>query len=253
MSAQRQEIVTAEERPAPVSAQSETVAILSMIERAARDPSIDLDRMERLFEMREKMVARERETAFNAAMAAAQAEMPRVLRDAANSHTQSRYARLETIAKKITPIITRHGFSLSFDTGEPARPGEIRIVCSVAHKDGHTRTHQVDLPSDTAGAQGNRNKTPVQGFGSTVSYGRRYLTLMIFNVALTNEDDDGNAGRDAGPTITEDQLIELRDLVEAVGADLSKFVRHLGVESLADLPANRFDAAVRDLKRKERR
>lgn len=196
MSAVRQEVTAYEEprAPAPTQPQSEAGALISMIERAARDPNVDLDKMERLFKLRSDVRAQEAETAFNAAMAAAQAEMPRVLRDASNSHTQSRYARLESIHKKITPVITRHGFSLSFDTGEGARQGELRIICTVAHAGGHTRTHQVDLPSDTAGAQGRANKTAVQGFGSTVTYGRRYLTLMVFNVALTNEDDDGNGG-----------------------------------------------------------
>ncbi len=76
---------------------------------------------------------------------------------------------------------------------------------------------------------------------------------MVFNVALTNEDDDGNVGRDRGPTVSEDQIADLADLIESVGADLPKFLRHMGVESLADLPAARFEHAMRELKKKERR
>jgi len=46
-----------------------------MIERAARDPSIDIDKLDRLLLMRERENARVAEQTFNAAMAAAQAEM----------------------------------------------------------------------------------------------------------------------------------------------------------------------------------
>jgi len=52
-----------------------TLAFLQMIERAARDPSIDIDKLDRLLLMRERENARVAEQTFNAAMAAAQAEM----------------------------------------------------------------------------------------------------------------------------------------------------------------------------------
>src|SRR6185312_16869960 len=98
---------------APVS---EAAALIQVIERAARDPSIDMDKMERLLAMQERIFARNAEIAFNDAMRAVQAEMPRIQRDANNQQTSSKYARLETINKKITPVYTQHGFSLSFGT-----------------------------------------------------------------------------------------------------------------------------------------
>lgn len=221
----------------------ETTAIISMIERAARDPSVDLDRMERLFEMRERMVAREAETAYQTAMTAAQAEMPRVFRDAENSHTRSNYARLETIAKAVTPIYTRHGFALSFGTDASPIEGHYRLTCEVTHAAGHRRTVHADLPSDTMGAKGTANKTAVQGFGSTMSYGRRYLTLLIFNIALTNEDNDGN---DFGepPCISEQQASQIETLLRETGANLGKFLGIFRVEAVSAIPAGRYGEAM---------
>ena len=96
--------------------------------------------------------------------------------------------------------------------------------------------------------------TAIQALGSTVSYGRRYLTLMIFNVALTNEDDDGVGGSGRDETaITQEQIEQLHDLVDSVGANLSAFLKHLGVESLAEIPASRFEEAKRALQRKAQR
>ncbi len=244
----RQELApVAESAPAP----NEGASILSLIERAARDPSVDLDRMERLYVMHERMVDRERETAFNAAMTAAQAEIPRVYRDAENSHTRSRYARLETISKAITPIITKHGFGLSFGTDASPLEGHYRITCEVTHAAGFKRTAFADLPSDTVGAKGAANKTAIQGFGSAMSYGRRYLTLLIFNVALTNEDDDGQSAGDGGG-LTREQEVELSGLIRDTRTNTAKFLAIFGVESLPDIPASRFGHALQILRDRQR-
>jgi hypothetical protein len=40
--------------------------------------------------------------------------------------------------------------------------------------------------------RGSPNKTAIHGFGSAMSYGRRYLLLLIFNLAMRHEDNDGN-------------------------------------------------------------
>ncbi|GJD92883.1 ERF family protein [Methylobacterium iners] len=249
----KQDVATRDE-PTPPAPTGEPATILSLIERAARDPSVDLDRMERLFEMREKMLAREAETAFNAAMSAAQAELPQVLRRAENSHTNSRYAKLEHIAQAITPIYTKHGFSLSFDTVDCPLAGHYRLVCKVAHAGGFSRSHQADLPADGAGAQGRANKTGIQAFGSTMSYGRRYLTLLVFNVALTNEDNDGNrvAPADEGGDefVSDEQAETIRRLIGETRSDVNRFLGFIGAESISDIPASKFQFAVNQLKRK---
>ena len=245
-------VATRDETPALAATAGETAAIFSMIERAARDPSIDLDRLERLFALRETMRREEAERQFNEAMSRAQAEMPRVMRDATNSHNSSRYARLETIAKAITPVITKHGFSLSFDTEPSQLAGHHRMICTVAHAAGHSRQHKADLPADAAGAQGRANKTSIQAFGSTMSYGRRYLTLLIFNVALTNEDNDG-APTEERALISEDQVTELRDLLDEVGADMGRFLATIGVESLDQIWADRLDDVKALIERKRGR
>lgn len=167
-------------------------SMMTMIERAARDPAVDIDKLERLFALRERMVAADKKTAYNASMAVVQAKLKPVFRDAMNQMTNSPYARLETISDAITPIYTAEGFSLSFDTADCPIPGHIRIVCDVMHSAGHSELKHFDLALDNVGIKGNPNKTAIQASGSTISYGRRYLKLMVFDVVLTNEDNDGN-------------------------------------------------------------
>src|SRR5690349_1326952 len=88
---------------APIVPVSESAAIFQIIERAARDPNVDLDKMERLMAMREREMTRIAQTAFNVAMKEAQAEMPQVVRNAKNTQTNSLYARYETISDAIQP------------------------------------------------------------------------------------------------------------------------------------------------------
>ena len=172
--------------------QSESAMMVQMIQRAAADPSVDVEKMERLMQMHERFVDRSAAAAFNSAMVRAQRRIGPVYRSSFNSQTNSGYAKLEDIDKKISPEYTDEGFSLSFGTEDSPLAGHLRVVCDVMHEQGHTKRYHMDLPLDSAGIAGKVNKTGVHAHGSTNSYARRYLTMNIFNVVLTNEDNDGN-------------------------------------------------------------
>ena len=183
--------------PAPQepAIQNEAGALISMIERAARDPSVDVAKMERLFDMQERAEKRRSETAFNAAMADAQAQLEPVGRGTDNKFLGTKYADLAALSQQCTPIIAAHGFGLSFGTGEAKIPSAVRVVCDVTHKGGHSKRYECELPLDIGGKDGKSNKTALQAFGSTTTYGRRYMMMLIFNVATAILDSDGNAPR----------------------------------------------------------
>lgn len=69
----------------------------------------------------------------------------------------------------------------------------MRVLCYVSHTAGHTRTYQCDMPADGKGAKGNDVMTKTHAAGSAASYGMRYLLKMIFNIAIGEDEDDGNA------------------------------------------------------------
>ena len=56
--------------------------LLEVISRAASDPSVDIDKLERLMQMHERMQESAAKAAFNEAMAAAQAEMEPISKNA---------------------------------------------------------------------------------------------------------------------------------------------------------------------------
>lgn len=176
---------------------NDTARLIHVIAEAASNPAIDVDKMERLWAMHEKLKNRADEEAFNAAMSRAQSEMGRVSADAANQQTRSTYATYAALDKAIRPIYTKHGFSISFNEGEGAPEGHARILAYVACG-GHTRTYKLDMPNDGKGAKGGDVMTKTHATGSAHTYGRRYLLKDIFNIAIGENDDDGNGGDDSG-------------------------------------------------------
>lgn len=225
-------------------------SLVHMIERAARDPSVDLDKLERLMTMHERVSAKAAETAFNEAMAAAQAEMRPVATDANNPQTKSKYASYFALDKAMRPIYTKHGLALSFNTADCPTADYVRIVCDVT-RGGYSKSYHIDMPADGKGAKGGDVMTKTHAVGAGASYGQRYLLKMIFNIAI-GDDTDGNVPVNRTP-ITQDQLGELIALMESVGGNKPLFLKYFKVEALADLPAARFQEAMNMLNAKGRK
>lgn len=243
-----QDVLRVDEAPHAVQpAQPDAGAVLSMIERAARDPAIDLDKFERLMAMRERIEDREASRAFNEAMAAAQGEMGPISRDAGNKQTNSRYATFAALDEVCRPIYSKYGFRISYNT-EPG-PGdlEITIIAKVTHG-GYAETYQITMPADGKGAKGGDVMTKTHATVSAVSYGKRALLKMIWNLAEI--DDDGNKAGDNGARVTPDQLAELREALDATQSDIAAFCRFAKIEAMSDLPASKFAAAMSRLREK---
>lgn len=178
----------------------QSASLVQVIARAASDPTVDVEKMERLLAMQERVLARNAEADFNAAMNAAQREMRSVAADAENQQTRSRYATYAALDRALRPIYTQHGFSISFDTGGDAPEGFVLVLAYVSHRGGHTRTYRAKMPADGKGAKGGDVMTKTHAFGAGTSYGMRYLLKMIFNVAVGEDDNDGNgAGAPKSP------------------------------------------------------
>lgn len=236
---------------APIDPQT---AMIQMIERVALDPSASIEKLEKMLDLRERIEDRakqdradEQRAAYFRAMAECQGALKVVKRNKHNAQTKSNYADLSAIAHQADPIIHAHGFTVSFQPAGRADNGDERIRWTIAHIAGHIESDTAQLALDDKGPNGSANKTRLHGFGSTMSYGRRYLKLMLFDIA-TRDDDDGNAA--GADTITEEQEGILRDLLTGTNSDEAKFLKHFGVESLETFPAAKYGAADGMLRRK---
>lgn len=191
--------------------QQEPVNFLQLIERASRDPAVDIDKMERLMQMHERMIAKQAEADFNDAMTSCQRELGTIAADATNPQTRSKYATYAKLDKVLRPVYTRHGISISYGTADSPQPDHIRVVAHVA-RGGYTRVYQIDMPNDGKGAKGGDVMTKTHAQGAGMQYGMRYLLKGIFNVAVGDEDTDGNAAGGV-PDSEKTKLMDAIDLV----------------------------------------
>ncbi|WP_373078649.1 ERF family protein [Zhongshania sp.] len=239
--------------------QIEPAQVVNMIERIAVDPNANPERMHQMLDFLERLNSKDAKQRFSAAMATCQADMSPVATDATNNQTRSKYATYAALDRALRPIYTQHGFSLSFDTADSPLEQHVRVVCYVEHLSGHSRTHHIDIPADGKGAKGGDVMTKTHATGSATSYGMRYLLKMIFNVAVGEADDDGNAAgkkpsANNNPTLTTTQLSALRNALKAQGDRAEgAFCKAWSVFQLEDLWQSNFDAAMQQVLRRAER
>lgn len=178
----RKEVAKVQEAPIALS---ESAAIIHVIERAALNPDVDVDKMERLYAMHEKAMERQARAAFAAALAELQPKLPVIEERGATDKTT--YATWEDINEAIKPFLQEMGFALSFRV---ARADNVVSVTGVlSHRDGHSEQTTLDLPVDTG-----PGRNAVQAVGSSTSYGKRYTAMALLNItsrAPQDRDDDG--------------------------------------------------------------
>jgi hypothetical protein len=230
---------------AMVTTEPQADSLFGIVARAVADPSTDPERLKAFLALYQNLVAEDARLQYIRAMNAAQAEMHPIVRDATNESTSSKYARLETIDAAIRPIYTRHRFRLAYNT-ETVGDGDIRVMLAVSHTAGHTEQFQLESAADRTGPQGKVNKTEVQGIGSTVSYLRRYLLCLAFNIVLTSDDNDGNRRAASRPSddglLAEHEVNELWDLMKRTHTAEGKFLAAVcpGLRSIGQVPAKDF-------------
>lgn len=227
--------------PAPIVPVSESAAIFQIIERAARDPNVDIDKMQRLMEMHDKVQATRAKTAYAAAFAEMQPNLPEIPKHG-KGHGSITYALWEDVNELIKPVLAAHGFGISFRCGRDGNG--ITVTAVLAHREGHSEETMMLLPIDTSGS-----KNPVQAVGSSTQYGKRYTAAALLNLTSRDEDDDGKAAGGDGP-ISDAQRDTLLALIAEVGADVVRFCAYFKIEGVADLPASQYERAVKSLEKK---
>lgn len=237
-------------------------SLLNVIAACAASDNIDIDKMQKLLDMQERIVDKSAKAAYGKAMAEAQNIMPVVAKKSQNKQTNSTYAKLEDIIDQCAPVWTSRGFSLSFGTEPSSINGFIKITCTVSHSEGHTERREFDLPIDNTGIKGTVNKTVIHGIGSTVSYGRRYLTCLVFNIP-TGDDSDGNTfgggmqnqNRNKGEVspakivgLNYEELTMIETELDAAGVSHEEFCKKLKLDELWHLSPLRLSGAINYIK-----
>jgi hypothetical protein len=179
------------------------------------------------------------------ALAAAQINMGKALKQASNPHFRSKYADLGSVMDACLPALNAHGIAVIQPTGEDeiGRFVETRLIHG---ESGEQLSCRVPLIV---------SKNDMQGYGSAVTYARRYGLMAMAGIAP--EDDDGNAAAKAAPKqeapkkISAEQFQVINDLIFDTETDEAKFCAYYKVEELHDMDAKQATEATAMLTKKK--
>ena len=180
-----------------------------------------------------------------AAMAQAFPEIEGAAKDRNNPAFKSKYADLSSVVEAVKPALVKHGLFFIQHTHE--QQGGVCIETIVCHKNGDQMSFgKLFVPA---------GKQDAQGFGSALTYARRYSLMTAFGVCP--EDDDGNAAVKPAPQrqepadqISEDQRATLLTLANQSGADMKGFCTYYQIGSLPELPESKYAHAKAMLDKK---
>jgi hypothetical protein len=185
--------------------------------------------------------------AIAAALAKAQGEILNPAKEAENPHFRSHYADLSAGINAVRSCLSKN--AIAFTQATHLDGDVLMMETRLVHSSGQWIASIFPVC---------RFPAKPQEVGSAMTYARRYALFAL--VGIAGEDDDGEAANKAetpakrgngSDRISAEQLQELRQLIISADADLPKFLRFFGVETLEKLPAAKFDGAMRMLKAKE--
>lgn len=125
-------------------------------------------------------------TTIAPALLAAQKAIKAALKDSTNPHFKSKYADLSSVIDAVKNALNEQG--ITFLQGVQHADNGVAVETMLLHKSGEWISSTLDVPA---------SKQDAQGYGSAITYGRRYGLQSMCGVPA--EDDDGNAATASAP------------------------------------------------------
>lgn len=235
-----------------VAVQDTPESVLSIIARVASDPrGVNVEVMERLLAMKERIDAQSRKEQFDEALRRCQMEMPRVAKNGLIDPKGAAipYAKLEDLDACIRPIYQKHGFSVSFDAPQSHDGLKIRNVARFSCA-GHTETLEITAaPSNRP--TGRLSLTNAQAVKQTITECRRHLQEMFFNIITEGADEPKE------DPITQNQADDIRTRMNDLpqrqpGVLLKLLCQKYGVNRPEEIRSSQLDEVLKDVANTER-
>lgn len=241
--AEGRSLTRVEEARRAVSATSE-ITPNSAIEllHVALEKGTDVNSLDKLLTLHERIADRQAATEFAQAMAAFKAECRPILHNkkadfnAKSGPVKYTYASLDEIARTIDPILAKYGLSYSWDS--KVEQGMLSCACTVRHVAGHAGPPSTFmLPIENSSVA-----SPQQKVGMALTFAQRRTVTSALGITTADEDSER---LEVDPTpINDDQVVHLDDLIRTHEVPRIRFLKMMEVHDLKEIRAVDYNSAI---------
>ncbi|WP_375685712.1 ERF family protein [Bartonella sp. TT110JLCBS] len=224
--------------------------VMERILNKALDSDVDMDRLERLLDLREQEIKRQERQNFVRDLSAVQMAYKNIEQNAINNHTNSKYATLDQYIDAVKDGLATYKFALFYRIKNQTEKN-VTIEITLSHPSGNEISTEGTFPIDSTGS-----KNSIQSLGSTLTYARRYLLGMLLNLASKEDDTDGQMQAKEDDTnnqkVSSKQIKQIEELIEQTESDKNKLLSYAKVEKLTDMSCETADDVLKILESKPR-
>jgi acetylornithine deacetylase/succinyl-diaminopimelate desuccinylase-like protein len=233
--------------PAPAA---EPAAETTSLVRLAIERGVPVEIVERMVALEEHVADRAARAAYFAALARFQAACPPIRKTKKATIVSKKtgtkfsytYAPLDEVASTIRPHLEAN--DLSYNWTVRAEAGSLIVSAHSRHIDGHCEVSEFPVPIDKSGRM-----SDAQAGAAALTFGKRQSLLSVFGLTTADDDVDGagDAEEEEVELVTEDQLAQLKDLIDSPDQE-ADFLAWIGAASLREIPAEDFNRALNGLR-----
>ena len=209
---------------------------------AAASKSIDKESLQVMKELLAMDAARQ----FNTAFVALQGDMP-VIVAKTTIPNRGKYEKFEDLMTVVGPMLTRHGFTVSFS--QDFKENRILEICTLSHCGGHSR-------SNSFAVRAARADSDTQADCKAATTAKRNALCNALNIVIRqdclNEENDAAFEGDPNAFVTAEQADELDRRAHETNSNIAAFLQFARAKSFAEIPANKYVELDLMLRRKER-
>lgn len=220
---------------------------LSLIDKLISAGPLNADSvgvMERLVNLDREVRRDNAERDFNAAFVALQADLPVIVASTVIPN-RGKYERFEDVMRQVGPLLTKHGFSVSFSMD--FKDTRILETCHLRHAAGHSQSNSFAVRSGKADSD-------TQADCKAATTAKRNALLNCLNIvirqdALQNEEGDANL---EGSVIADDKVIYLKEQVREVGFKEASFLALAGCDTFEQITTGKYQVLINAIEMKRR-
>ena len=193
-----------------------------------------------------ELLAMSAEKQFASAFVKLQSDLPTIVATSVIPN-RGKYEKFEDIMNVIGPILTKHGFSVTFSMD--FKENRILETCHLTHSGGHTRSNSFAVRSGKADSD-------TQADCKAATTAKRNALCNALNIVIRqdvlNEENDAAMEGDPFEFVTKEQAEELERRVNETNSNKAAFLQFAKAPRFAEIQANRYPDLDALLQRKEK-